>query len=86
LSRLRAQATGRFVLTTSQTQAEPPLSTFDTIAALLPHVLMIAFFVLFVRVMRRFRTRSDESLGLSRDILAELRAIRTALERADAEK
>jgi hypothetical protein len=52
----------------------------------LPLVLLLVMFLPFMRVLRRSGARAEESLRLSREIVAELRAIRAALEHPSSER
>jgi hypothetical protein len=46
-----------------------------------PLVLILVAFFFLLRVMRRTTARAEEALRLSREMVAELRAIRAAVER-----
>jgi hypothetical protein len=49
------------------------------IVTLLPLVFIGIMFLLFMRVLRRSQARAEEAMRLSREMVNELRAIRTAL-------
>jgi hypothetical protein len=69
----------------SSAQQEPEaVSTTSMVLTFLPLVLLVGFFFFFVRFVRRTNARAKEAMQLSRDMVAELRAIRAALEQPGA--
>jgi hypothetical protein len=63
-------------------KAEPePSFAASAFVTFLPILLILVMIPLFFRVIRRTTSRAEEALRLYREMLGELRAIRTAVER-----
>jgi hypothetical protein len=58
---------------------QEPSYLASTIVTFFPLVLLAILFVFFLRFARRGRERMEQGLELSRQMVAELRAIREAL-------
>jgi hypothetical protein len=54
-------------------------STASLIVTLLPLVFIVVMFFVFMRVLRRSQARAEEAMRLTREMVSELRAIRSAL-------
>jgi hypothetical protein len=65
---------------TAQPDAEPSFVS-SVIVTFLPLVLIFVVFLVFMRHLRRATARAEEAMKLYREMLAELRAIRAAVER-----
>jgi cytochrome c-type biogenesis protein CcmH/NrfF len=66
---------------TATTQApSEPSATVSAVVTLFPLALLMVMFVLFLGYIRRARSNVAESLQLTRAMVAELRAIRAAVE------
>ena len=68
----------------TQTEGEPS-DTGSSVVTFVPLAMLAVMFVLFVVVLRQSRRRASEALTLYREMLTELRAIRSAVERGGAE-
>jgi hypothetical protein len=67
--------------------SEPePSPLANALATFLPLLFIAVMFLWFVRWMRRATARAEESMQLARETVAELRAIRAALEPAGRPK
>jgi hypothetical protein len=64
----------------AQPDAEPSFAS-SVIVTFLPLVLLCAVFLVFLRFLRRANKRAEEAMKLARETVAELRAIRAAVER-----
>jgi hypothetical protein len=58
-----------------------PSPVASLVVTFVPMLLIVGMFLLFLRVLRRTTARAEEALKLTREIVSELRAIRTAVER-----
>jgi preprotein translocase subunit YajC len=65
------------------TEPEPSLAS-SLIVTFLPLVIIFAMFLFFLRALRRSTARAEEALRLSREMVAELRGIRAAVEKGGA--
>jgi hypothetical protein len=59
-------------------QPEPSYGA-SMVLTFLPLVLLVIFFFVFLRFLRRANRRAEEAMRLTREMVAELRAIRAAL-------
>ena len=58
-----------------------PSPVASLVVTFLPMLLLVGMFLLFLRLLRRTTARGEEALKLTREMVAELRAIRAAVER-----
>ena len=64
---------------TAQQEPEPSFAA-SAIVSFLPLILLFAMIPFFLRLVRRSTARAEEAVSLYREMLAELRLIRVAVE------
>jgi hypothetical protein len=67
-------------------QQPEPMPVASLVITFLPFLILVVMFLAFMRVLRRSSARAEESVRLSREMVAELRAIRAALEHPSSER